>query len=371
MSVSYNSSGGRPQNKTIWNNVVCSYDSSDELWIQKCVHCGHVKKAKAKQASKWKAHFLNSCKRCPDHVKNELSPHDFSKHDSNTHPPNIYNLEEDDSGTVEIVCVSERKSKKKQKTMMDYSDFCDTERADYITMSIARFISGCGIAMLVVESPFFIQMLTSLNKTYAKKYLPKSSTFLRNWIPKLRESIELKMSNIWNDIGNSYKSMGIDGVKGENKNKVYIVTEMLNGRTKFNDAIEETGESQTKEVITEIWMNKLKMSSQNDPDKVESQFACIVADNTGVNPATGRILEQKWPKLFFNGCRSHCGDLFMEDIAKIPCIKDIVDQAITIVKFVRNHNGIKLLYQEIANEKGGTMLVSFPDTRFAYADVTL
>ena len=113
------------------------------------------------------------------------------------------------------------------------------------------------------------------------------------------------------------------------------------------------------------------MADAGSEDKVEDKFAAIVADNTAVNPAAAEIVVQKFPKLFFNGCRAHCGDLIIEDIAKIPEVKDVVDTALTITKFVRNHHQVKQLFVKIGKAHGGTMLKDFPLTRFAFADLTL
>ena len=100
-------------------------------------------------------------------------------------------------------------------------------------------------------------------------------------------------------------------------------------------------------------------------------FVTIVANNIGVNPVAGKIIEEKYPKIFSNGCRSHAADLLIEDIAKIEEIKSLVADCMAVVKFVRNHQRIKDAYAWHADEQGGTQLKDFPEIRFAFCHMTL
>ena len=52
---------------------------------------------------------------------------------------------------------------------------------------------------------------------------------------------------------------------------------------------------------------------------------------------TGRLLMEKHPSLFWSPCAAHCIDLMLEDVGKIPLIKEVVDQARSITKFIYNH----------------------------------
>ena len=128
----------------------------------------------------------------------------------------------------------------------------------------------------------------------------------------------------------------------------------------------------TAEYTAQLWIDQMVKSANGTEDDIEKVFCSVVADNTSVNPNAGRIVEQKFPKLFFNGCRSHCGDLLMEDIAKIPEIDLLLGDAKIVAKFVLEHSRVKAAFSRIATAKGsGTLPKLFPDTRFAYADKTL
>jgi hypothetical protein len=55
---------------------------------------------------------------------------------------------------------------KKQKTTITRVDWCDKERADVIMVKITRFIVGCALAFLIIESVFFLEMIAALNTAF-------------------------------------------------------------------------------------------------------------------------------------------------------------------------------------------------------------
>jgi hypothetical protein len=94
-------------------------------------------------------------------------------------------------------------SNKRQKTMDDSLDHCDEARAKLINMRVIQFIAGCGVAMLITQSPFFIDMLKSLNaihlirrmflKTFSVKESWRARTITLNPRRRRRRSLELKL----------------------------------------------------------------------------------------------------------------------------------------------------------------------------------
>ena len=73
----------------------------------------------------------------------------------------------------------------------------------------------------------------------------------------------------------------------------------------------------------DIWMEQL-IEGAGSEENIPNIWTAIVADNTKVNPSAGKRLEEKFPKLFFNGCRTHCADLLVEDIVKLTEIDHLI-----------------------------------------------
>ena len=100
-------------------------------------------------------------------------------------------------------------------------------------------------------------------------------------------------------------------------------------------------------------------------------WTCVVFDNTKTNVVAAKLLQEEFPKLFFNGCRTHCADLIIEDIQKIPEIKETVEQSRNMAVFIHAHDKVKAAYLRVGKPFGATLLTIYPLTRFAYACFTL
>ena len=176
---------------------------------------------------------------------------------------------------------------------------------------------------------------------------------------------------MWNDKGNPYRTMGYDGHTGEINNHVVIVTETVEDQTAFVTCLDAKEQKENQEWIAKNIMDELEKKTTASLG-VEQVFAGIVSDNVRVNKSAAKIIRQKYPKLFTPGCCTHIFDLLIEDVAKLPEVNEIIKGCIAIAVFVKGHTRVKAAYQRIiSGSNGGTMLKTFPDTRFSYADLML
>lgn len=51
----------------------------------------------------------------------------------------------------------------------------------------------------------------------------------------------------------------------------------------------------------------------------------VITDNAANYVAAGKMLMERYPNLFWTPCAAHCIDLMLEDISKIPTVRDIVE----------------------------------------------
>jgi hypothetical protein len=166
-------------------------------------------------------------------------------------------------------------------------------------MRVIQFIAGCGVAMLITESPFFIDMLKSLNEAYVKTFLPKAACFTRTWLPQLYKEVEGKIEILWNSSGDVLRSLGSDGFTGEDSSKVNIITETMLDKVAFMDCVDQGEDRADAEYTANLWMERLIMTA-GDGEEVEETFAAVVADNTSVNPCAGKIVEETYPRVLRN-----------------------------------------------------------------------
>ena len=63
----------------------------------------------------------------------------------------------------------------------------------------------------------------------------------------------------------------------------------------------------------------------------------VISDNGSNYVFTGKLLEAKRPNLYWTPCATHCIDLVLEDIGKIPRIAKTLERAIQLIGYIYNH----------------------------------
>jgi hypothetical protein len=63
----------------------------------------------------------------------------------------------------------------------------------------------------------------------------------------------------------------------------------------------------------------------------------IITDNATNYVAAGRFLMERHHSLFWTPCAAHCIDLMLEVMGKTSFVKEVIDQARSIPKFIYNH----------------------------------
>eukprot|EP00253_Pinus_taeda_P004477 PITA_04477 len=99
-----------------------------------------------------------------------------------------------------------------------------------------------------------------------------------------------------------------------------------------------------------------------------SNVVQVITDNAANYVAAGKMLMERYPNLFWTPCAAHCIDLMLEDIGKIPTVRDIVESSKSITKFIYNHSFVLSLMRKFTNNKE---LVQPAITRFATTFISL
>jgi hypothetical protein len=94
----------------------------------------------------------------------------------------------------------------------------------------------------------------------------------------------------------------------------------------------------------------------------------IVTDNAANYVAAGRMLMERHDTVFWTPCAAHCIDLMLEDVGKIPFVKEVIDQAKSIPKYIYNHAFVLNLMRTYTNDRELRRLAV---TRFATHFLTL
>jgi hypothetical protein len=94
----------------------------------------------------------------------------------------------------------------------------------------------------------------------------------------------------------------------------------------------------------------------------------VITNNAANYVAVGRMLMSRYPTLFWTPCAAHCLDLLLEDMRKIDWIKDAIDSARSITKFIYNHASV---FSSMRKFIGDKELVCLAITRFATSFISL
>jgi len=93
----------------------------------------------------------------------------------------------------------------------------------------------------------------------------------------------------------------------------------------------------------------------------------VITDNASNCVAMGKMVEDEFPSICWTPCASHCLDLLMEDIAKLPWINRVMNEAKQIVLFFRRKNKALSILREFTKLE----VISPSKTRFAYMFIVL
>eukprot|EP00253_Pinus_taeda_P014474 PITA_14474 len=77
----------------------------------------------------------------------------------------------------------------------------------------------------------------------------------------------------------------------------------------------------------------------------------VITDNAANYVSAGRMFMERHPTLFWTPCAAHCLDLLLEDMGKLSFIKEAVDMARSIPKFIYNHAFVLSLMRRVESEE--------------------
>ncbi|KAL3695291.1 hypothetical protein R1sor_009367 [Riccia sorocarpa] len=79
------------------------------------------------------------------------------------------------------------------------------------------------------------------------------------------------------------------------------------------------------------------------------------ADNASANILAGKLVRERYPHIIFGGCVAHGLDLLMEDIGKLPWVKEVVNDCKKFIKFIKNHHMTNAMFLDFFSN-GATLL---------------
>eukprot|EP00253_Pinus_taeda_P035185 PITA_35185 len=79
----------------------------------------------------------------------------------------------------------------------------------------------------------------------------------------------------------------------------------------------------------------------------------VIIDNAANYVSIGKMLMERHCTLFWTLCAAHCIDLLLEDMGKLSFIKEVIDMARSVPKFIYNHAFVLSLMRRYNRRKDG------------------
>eukprot|EP00253_Pinus_taeda_P004216 PITA_04216 len=218
----------------------------------------------------------------------------------------------------------------------------------------------CAIPFNVARSPYFINACKMM-AGFGKGYLPPSSETLRTTI--LKRSKE-RVTNNLQKIKDSWKETGCtilsDGWSDMNHRPLINVLVSCPKGVLFLKAVDASGNKKTSEYIFKILEEAIL-------EVGEENVVQIITDSASNCVGAGKMVMDKYRKIYWTPCAAHCLDLLLHDLAKFPWINETVRRGKQISHFIFNHQLTLSLYRNNASRE----LLRPCDTRFATYYITI
>eukprot|EP00873_Tetraselmis_striata_P012037 jgi/Tetstr1/432301/TSEL_021703.t1 len=243
--------------------------------------------------------------------------------------------------------------------MLQFVDSVTGQQAAEINMAITKFIVGCGLPFAIVQSAYFIALLSILRPGFVvNDWLMSRSWFSSKGLDDLYAQIKERLDKTFSSTATtSLYTLAGDGFKTEAGDKVVNFTEQLQSWLAFKDSHPVGVDREDVDMYVPLFKAQLETRPIID-------WAGVVADNVRYMRNTLTALVELFPTLLCIGCVAHVLDLLCEDFAKL--LDETVNTAKTIVLFIVQHDRLRQLFLRIKGPQG-VGLRTFPDTRFGYA----
>jgi hypothetical protein len=352
----------RGLSKLLEDNILVEVVQDGNL-SQTCRHCKKNRTCKQTLATVWSKHFVDP-KGCPDapfYVRRAIAAESSSAEVKRLAESQGWFLElrrnpaagvkEEDEAFAVDDGQKPRATKriKSVDTCSEPLDGCCQAQADSISMKIMEFLTACGHSLLLVQSPFFIELLRSLNQAYVDRYLSKAPVFVQAWLPKLYQSVKKQLANLWNDQQRKQQCLATLGLWSHGTSA--ILTESLQDSHKiaFWDSVK------VDDGLAEVLANHM-IENAGNAGNVEAIYGAVVLAVRSAEQ-TGTKLQERFPKLLVNPCRLRALSKIRDGIFGIPEIAQIYSDAQLLAHFIRDHPFSRKTFAALVREKGGSLPV--------------
>ncbi|KAA0062060.1 hypothetical protein E6C27_scaffold89G004020 [Cucumis melo var. makuwa] len=281
--------------------------------------CGFCSKVTKRGVYRLKQHLVGgyrnatACRKCPDHVKEEIKDY-MSKKKEIKEQRNLivdidvqdYDIENEDEGSISVNnrATSSGSSLKKPRQKGVPLNACTYD-------SFAPMIESIGQFGLGLKPPTYHE----LRVPCLKKELEATNELMRSLKAEWAKVGCTVMADGWTD--------------RRNRTLINFLVNSPKG-TMFIESIDASSYVKDGKKMFELLDNFVERIG-------EANVVQVVTDSASANVMAGRLLESKQPQLIWSPCAAHCLDLMLEDIYKISNIRKALKRGMEISNFIYNN----------------------------------
>lgn len=346
----------------------------DGMLSQTCRHCQRNRTCRQMLATVWSQHFVDispkGCPDCPFYVRRAIAQESSSSAVRRLAESQGWFLNNggDDDGDHKPRGRPSKRAKTGSGKFGHGGYGLSQKEANAISMKIMQFLAACGHNMLLVQSPIFLELLRALNEEYVRRHLSKADVFVNKWLPKLYQSVQQQLSALWNDQRKqqSMATLGLwdDMPKSFKGPPMKILTEGMTDKLAFWETISAgDDEGETADGLAQHISNHM-VAKSGDEASVEATYGAVVTTKSELNDEVGKIIQQRFPKVFVNRCRQQSLQVMKESIFQVHEIAKVYSDAQFLAHIVLDHPHTSTFFATLASEKGGTMPIAAESQNF-------
>ncbi|XP_042490785.1 uncharacterized protein LOC122070656 [Macadamia integrifolia] len=222
-------------------------------------------------------------------------------------------------------------------------DASKTSSADDVDGVIARFFYGNGIPFDVAKSPFWGDMVKAINEA-PRGYKPPcadkiATTLLLEEKTKVDQAL-MFIKQRWRTYGVSVVSDGWTNLKNQPLMNFIAVSD---GKAVFINVIDCSGDEKSSEFIANLLLEAIESVG------TQKVFQ-VLTDNSSICRDAGKIIETRYPHIFWSGSMAHGLSLLMKDIVKsakpnLAFVGENYERAKRIMRYINNHSSAMYIFR--------------------------
>ncbi|XLU24950.1 hypothetical protein S245_061016, partial [Arachis hypogaea] len=228
-------------------------------------------------------------------------------------------------------------------------------KAKKLWRSVILLLQDASVPFNAVNSAYYQPMIDAIANMGAGYKGPNYQRVLGYLLSKLVEDVKKMVEDyrvIWKQTG---CTIMVDGWTDRFRRTLINFLVYCPKGTVFLKSVDASHISKTAEALFKLLRDVMLFVG---PENVVH----VVTDNAANYVAAGRLLELKFPRLYWSPCVAHCINLILQDIEKLVEVSETVSQASMITKYIYNHCHPLYLMRQFT---GGREILHPAPTRFA------